>query len=129
MINLDDKLAEIRNKLVSGEKLTSREKRYLVKYYEIECNSISYSWDGSFSYVTSLLLCNEKYYMLRWKKGRYLNEGTNEYCWDPIEVFPEKVVIATTYGFKSKYGEYEYTSTPFVRTIKKTHFDTFPLDK
>ena len=51
------------DKIDAGEELSSREKRYLIKNYEIERTIVCPSQKGRFLYVTSLCLYkNENYY-------------------------------------------------------------------
>lgn len=120
------------DKIDAGEQLSSREKRYLIKNYEIERTIICSSQNGRFFYVTSLCLrknenySKNKYYAIDWSEGRFKN--ANAYPYQPIEVFPDKILITKIYTFKTANGVNAFNSNPIKTSLENRAFNVYISD-
>lgn len=122
------------DKIDAGEELSSREKRYLIKNYEIERSIVCLSQKGRSLYVTSLCLYkNEnyyknKYYTIEWLEGVGVYKGSNEYPYQPVKVFPDKILKTKVYTFKTKNGATVFKGNPINSCQENASFEYYISD-
>lgn len=122
------------DKIDAGEELSSREKRYLIKNYEIERTIVCPSKKGRCLYVTSLCLYkNEnyyknKYYTIDWLEGVGVYKGSNEYPYQPVKVFPDKILKTKVYTFKTANGANVFKGNPIISCQEDASFESYLSD-